>query len=75
MAWLPSNRSVAVMVKDIALEREVWGSIPWPVKSDTLSSKTRHFDVSSSCVAQALSCGNGPATRYSATSFSVIPRV
>ena len=51
MAWLPSNRSVAVMVNDIALKREVRGSIPGPVKSDVVSSTTRHFDVCSSCVA------------------------
>ena len=60
MAWLPLNRSVAVMVKHIALDKEVQGSIPRPVKSDVVSTTTRHFDVSSSCVAQALSRGMDP---------------
>ena len=43
--------------------REVWGSRPGPVKSDTVSLRTRHrgvFFELRSCVAWALSGGNGP---------------
>ena len=46
--------------------REVWGSRLGPVKSDTVSPGTRHravFFELRSCVAWALSGGNGP--RYS----------
>ena len=41
--------------------QEVWGSIPGPLKLDAVPlTAPHHCDVSKSCVAQTLSCGDEP---------------
>ena len=56
-----NNRLVQLLSTSL-LVREVWGSIPGSVKSDTASSTTRyHCDV---CVVQTLGVEMGPATQY-----------
>ena len=57
------NRSVSSVAKRTLLVREVWGSVPRPVKSDTVTPTARHQFLRS-CVVQALNRGDGSATRY-----------
>ena len=59
-----TNRPVSSVVKHTLSMREVWGSIPWPVKS--AQCRQRHATVAKflrSCVAPALSRVDG--SRYS----------
>ena len=59
------NRPVSSVAKRTLLVREVWDSITGPVK--LAQGRQRLATVATflrSCVAQALSRGDGPATRY-----------
>ena len=59
------QRPVSSVVKISLSVLEVWGSIPGPVKSDTVLPTARHrCDVSSELSCQVLSRGDGPATCY-----------
>ena len=51
------DRPVTSVVKHTLSVREVWGSIPGPVKSERLATAATFLH---SCVSQALSRGDGP---------------
>ena len=56
------NRPVSSVVKTSLSLREIWGSIPGPVKSDIMA---RHrCNVSSELCCPGLSAEKGPSTRY-----------